>query len=294
MEFRQASNSVMIIGTLKALDVREGSKDGIKTISLTATVTSTVDNKVHENKVQFFAKENSKLYKGYKTMATEYKVEKDRVQITGSLEKNRFMSNGEIIENVKIRGAFANRIEDASIKDQVGGIIECVPLSMVDEMKDGQMTGRKKVQVLCPGYRNSIHDFEFILEAALANQFSQYYPIGCTAEMVIRINRYATVDTEKQKAQDEPLFFGEALDTMPNDTVSSWTNEITITGGRQPKVEGAYTPAEIQEMQRLIELSIEALKSTPAAPPKTNSQYAFGEDPFADAGTSVDDGDMPF
>ena len=75
---RQATNSIVIIGTLKALDVKEGSKDGVKSISMTATISSKVGDQVHENKVNFFAKENSKLYKGYKTMATEYKVEKDR------------------------------------------------------------------------------------------------------------------------------------------------------------------------------------------------------------------------
>lgn len=298
---RQATNSIVIIGLLKALDVKEGSKDGVKSISMTATISSKVGDQVHENKVNFFAKENSKLYKGYKTMATEYKVEKDRVQITASLEKNRFMSNGEIIANNRIRGIFANRIEDASIADQVGGVIECVPVSVIDEMKNGEMTGRKIVKVYCPAYNSNIHDFDFIVESNLAGAFSQYYPVGCTAEMIVRVNRYAVVDTDKQEQQQQPVFFGETLPTMPNDTVTTWVNEITITGGRQPKVEGngAYTSEEIHEMKRLNELAIEKLKSTPAQPPVT-AAHAFGEDPFAgstpggsDPFGGTDD-DMPF
>ena len=67
-----------------------------------------VDNdvdKVHENKIRLWAKNTSKLYNSYVTVANEYKTiaehgadAADRVKITGSLEMNEYYSSnaGEI------------------------------------------------------------------------------------------------------------------------------------------------------------------------------------------------------
>lgn len=298
---RQGTNSMLVIGTLKDLEVNEGVKDGVKSISLVATVTSKVKDKVHENKISFYAKESSKLYKGYKTMQEEYKAGKDRIQITCSVERNRFKSNGEIITARRIRGIFASRVEDDSIQDQVGGILECVPISIMDEMVDNQMTGRKIVKVYSVGYNNKVDEFDLVLEQQLAAQFSQFYPIGCTAEMIVELNRYVKIDEAEKKrreAAQAQTFFGSQLDTMPDGIVDRWTNEMVIIGGRQPKVApDAYTNEEIQEMKRLDEISLQELKSQSATPPKGN-QTAFGSDPFNGATmqnhTPEENSDFPF
>lgn len=296
-ELRQGINTMVIIGTLKELEINEGQKDGIKSISLNATIASTVGDKVHENKINFYARENSKLYKGYKTMADEYAVGKDRVQIRCSLERNRFKSNGEIVEFNRIRGVFASRVDNAETPDQVGGILECVPISITDEMKDGEMTGRKIAKVYTVGYNNRINTFDLVIGSDLAQQFSTYYPLGCTAEMVVELNRYVKVKPTEQQAQPAEMFFGKQLDTMPDAVVESWVNEVEVIGGRQPKVEPeAYTAEEIAEIKRLDELQLQELKSQSPTPPTGNSQTVFGKDPFQgdDMTTPNGDDDFPF
>ena len=296
---RQGDNKFIIIGTLKKIDASEISKDGQKAISLTLTVASKVGDKVHENKIQLYAKENSKLYKGYVTIKNEYKEGKDRVSIECSLEKSIFKSNsGEIVENRKLRGIFCKRVEDEVIKDQVGGILECVPISITDEIKSDGPTGRKIVKVIHPGYNNSVHMFDLVLQKEAATEFSRMYTIGCTAQFVVNVNRYVIIDEEKVKAQAAPLFFGQALDVMPDASVESWVNELVIVGGRQPKMQGdgAYTQAEIIEMQRANELTIEKLRSQNNMPPKNTQPTAFGYDPFVnqDMSAPMFDNDMPF
>lgn len=296
---RQGGNKFIIIGTLKKIDASEISKDGQKAISLTLTVTSKVGDKVHENKIQLYAKENSKLYKGYITVKNEYKEGKDRVSIECSLEKSIFKSNdGEIVENRRLRGIFCNRVEDEAVKDQVGGILECVPISITDEIKSNGPTGRKIVKAAYPGYNNSVHMFDLVLQQDLAMDFARIYTIGCTAELVINVNRYVVIDEEKVKAQSAPLFFGQSLDTMPDASVESWVNELVIVGGRQPKLQGngAYTQEEIIEMQRAHELTIEKLRSQNNMPPQNTQPTAFGYDPYANQNmsTPMADNDMPF
>lgn len=293
MELRQSTNKAVVIGTLKSKTCTRGSKDGVATINLSLVVSSKEGDRIHENKINFWAKENSKLYKGYDTVDKECKTG-DKIRIEGSYELNRFTNNeGELVESCKIRGLFINRLDaNDTSKEQSGAVIEMIPINITEDTdKQGMPTGRKKVLFYSVGYQNSIHVFKnIIIPTNLAEQFSQLYPIGCTANFVLKINRYAEIE-EQQTQSAETSFFGTTLSSMPDTTVKNWVNEVEVIGGEAPKIENKYTNEEIVEMRRLDELAIETIKSTSAIPKTTSTPST----PYFGAVDSIiNDSDIPF
>lgn len=260
---RQCFNALTVVGTLKSKDVKFGTtSNGDSTISIDLIVVSNDADKVHENRVKLWAKNTSKLYNSYVTIANDYKTierngeEADRVKITGSLEMNEYYSKTaqELKTFNALRGVFVNRVTQ-DLQDEVGAVVECVITGTVDEIsKEGAPTGRKKVNVLTVDYNSVIHELQnVIVPKELAQQFSQIYPINSTGKLYMKVNNYAEkVETGVEKPT---LGFGTTLTNMPDTVVNNYINELVIIGGETPNVANRFTVEQIGEMKKQRELS---------------------------------------
>lgn len=272
---RQCFNALTVIGTLKSKNVTFGTTaNGESTISIDLIVVSNDADKVHENRVKLWAKNTSKLYNSYVTVANEYKTiqqngeEADRVKITGSLEMNEYYSSTsqELKTFNSLRGVFVNRVNQ-DLQDEVGAVVECVITGTVDEIsKEGVPTGRKKVNILTVGYNSAIHELQnVVVPKELAQQFSQIYPINSTGKLYIKVNNYA--EKVEQEVEKPVLGFGTTLTNMPDTVVNNYINELVIIGGDTPNVANRFTAEQINEMKKQRELSRnEKLQPAPSTP----------------------------
>lgn len=301
---RQCFNSLTVVGTLKSKEVKFGTTaNGDSTISLDLIVVSNDVDKVHENRIRLWAKNTSKLYNSYVTVANEYKTiaehgadAADRVKITGSLEMNEYYSSnaGEIKTYNNLRGVFVNRL-DKDLQDEVGAVVECVITGTSDEIsKEGVPTGRKKVNILTVGYGPSIHEIQnVVVEKELAQQFIQMYQPNSTGKLYLKVNNYSVKSEPEETTQT--IGFGTALSNMPDTAVKDYISEIVIVGGDMPNVANRFTIEQIGEMKKQREMARnEKMNSAPATPPaSTPSGFGSGFGNGFDSGFGSD-GDMPF
>lgn len=296
---RQCFNSLTVVGTLKSKEVKFGTTaNGDSTISLDLIVASNDVDKVHENRIRLWAKNTSKLYNSYVTVANEYKTiaehgaDADRVKITGSLEMNEYYSSnaGEIKTYNNLRGVFVNRL-DKELKDEVGAVVECVITGTSDEIsKEGVPTGRKKVNILTVGYGPSIHEIQNVLvEKELAQQFVQMYPLNSTGKLYLKVNNYSVKSEPEETTQT--IGFGTALSNMPDTAVKDYISEIIIVGGDMPNVANRFTIEQIGEMKKQREMARNEKMNSAAATPPVSTPSGFGSGFDGGFGSN---GDMPF
>lgn len=271
---RQGRNQSVIIGVIKEKDVNYYyNTDGTLSISIELTIESVFDGKIHTNRIRFFTKETTKLYKGYIKVANDYNVG-DRVCIEGSIEMAEFVGrDGKLHTMNNLKGLYIKRLkQDADIKDEVGAVVEAVVLGYSDEIVNGQVTGRKKVQLFTVGYNKSISELQNVyVEASQAEQFTRLYKPNSTGELFIKVNNYV------EEIEEQPVVgFGIALNNMMSKTKT--VNELIIIGGEAPKLADNYTNEEITEMKKIRELSTQEKNKISAQPIQLTTEF---EDPFA-------------
>lgn len=305
---RQCYNSLSVVGTLKSKEVTYKNINGEPTISVELVIASKDGDKVHENKVRLWAKNTSKLYASYVTIANEYKTMKDngndadRIRVTGSLEMTEYYSSnsGTIKTFNNLRGVFVNRL-DEDLKDEVGAVVECIVTGISDEIsKDGVPTGRKKVQLMTVGYNSSIHELQnVVVEKELAEEFVKMYPINSTGKLYLKINNYVLV--EEKEVEQPKLGFGSTLSNMPDSVAKEYVNEIVIVGGDTPNVANRFTLEQINEIKKRRELAkLEKMNaaSVPPSPPSGfgNAFGGFGQTDSTPStfGGAIMDEDIPF
>lgn len=302
---RECKNQMTIVGTLKSKKVETGvSKGGHPFISMELVVVSKDGDKVHENRVSFWAKESSKLAKGYHTVKEEYKsidqdgeAVADRIKISGSVEMNEYVSkDGELKTFNNLKGVFVERVTDPNMKDEAGVALECVVLGYKDELdkKTQTMTGRKEVLIYTVGYNSVIHEIKKVfVPAELSQQFTRLYTLNSTGRLFIKINNYVELlEDEAKKDAAQTIGFGAQLDNMPEDIAKNYINELLIIGGDMPAVANKFTMEEINEMKKLRTLSQqEKIASKPV--PQTETPNGFGSG-FDSSSSIPTDSDMPF
>lgn len=304
---RECQNSISLIGRVKSKTVKRGAIEGVPTISLELVIQSKKDeNKINETKVNFFAKNSSKLYGGYETLAKELRTDAEngigeRVRVSGSIGMNEFISQtGEFISRNKVRGIFCNRLpETDTTPDSAGLVIECVITGIADEMKDGRLTGRKNIQALSVGYNDSVVELKnLVVGQNLATQFAQIYGVGTTGKLFVEMNNYALIGGETSNKQEVKAGFGQTLNVMP-DIVKEYVNNLEVVGGDMPNVATSYNGQDIQEIQRLRNVAIQKVMSTPSKPQNQNQApngfgNGFGATPSLNDFAPLSDSEMPF
>lgn len=307
MELRQCYNALTVVGTLKSKEVKYGTTaNGDQTISIELLVVSNDEERINESRVKLWAKNTSKLYNSYVTIANEYKTiddngadEADRIKVLGSLEMNEYYSTNlsALVTRNALKGVFVNRL-DKDLKDETGAVVECIIAGITDEMtKEGKITGRKKVKLLTVGYQSSIHEIQNVyIGKELAAQFCQMYQVNSTGKLYLKVNNY--VEKVEEKPEEKPVVgFGNPLSNMPDTAVKNYTNEIIIVGGDMPNVANRFTMEQIGEINRLRDVSRNEKLSPAASTPPSGFGAGFGDSPTNGGqffpGT-IDDGDIPF
>lgn len=299
---RECENKISIVGILKSKNVKRATKDGVNTISVDLVVQSKLaDNKINEVKVGFYAKEGSKLYTSYNAVANEYKTiaengTGDKVKITGSISMNEFLTkDGEFVSRNRLRGLFCNRLDAGdTTPHSCGAVVECVVLGVMDDIKNGMLTGRKKVQAYTVGYQDSVIEIKDLFVADhLSTQFSKLYTPNSTGRLFIEINNYAVVE-EATNTNVATGGFGSQLSVMP-ETVTNFVNEYIIIGGDMPMISNKFTLQDIEAMKQNRNVVINKIMSTPPTPKTetTSAPSGFGSG-FGDSTPSFADDNIPF
>lgn len=304
---KQCTNQLELIGELKSKTVKRATnKEGIPTIAIDLIVLSKInEDKVNEVKVSLWAKQGSKLYAGYETVANEYKTKVDnevgdRIKVSGNIDLNEFINknDGTLVSRPRLKGVFVKRLEAGdTLVDSCGAVVEGVIIGQQDEIKEGKITGRKLVNLYTVGYGETIIELkDVVVKEDLARQFSQIYSVNSTGKLFLEINNYAVVQN-KDVQPTTTVGFGSALNVMPNENiVKEYINEIVIIGGDMPTLAGAgaFTLAEIEEMKRSRNNKLQEILSTPITP-QTSTPNGFGSGfGGTDNIPSFDDSDMPF
>lgn len=311
---KQSINNAVVVGLLKSKEVRYGQNKNGDYISLKLTIESKLaDDKVNVQRVECFAAATSKLYKGFQTVANEYKTidengreNADRIKVTGSISLNEYVgSDGEFKSFPKISGVFVNRLDESNVNpDECGVVLECVVDNVIDEIgKEGLPSGRLSVKILTVGYNDRISEFEDVkVGADLAPQFKKLFPVGTTAKFSIALYNYAEID-ESQQAQEAAVpGFGQTFSNIDT-TVKNFVNEKVIIGGDMPIVLGAYSKEDIENMKKLREVAKAEIMQTAPNLGGQSLQSGFGsgfEASTPQASTTqsdlpeIDDSDLPF
>lgn len=330
-KLRELANDIRIVGTLKSVDleVKPNKKEpNVKQImgSITIMVEDPAANLVHEHEVNLFAKETSKLYKGYVTIMNDFKAadtvgkeNADRVTVSGSIDENIYMGgDGKLKEFNRNRGLFVNRIDEKMLAaDQtLHGDSAVAQIEIVVENiraltdKDGVETGEYGIDAFTVGYNNGVTKLKNIVVGQnLADVITENYSPGQTGKLTFSINNY--VELQEQQQQDpfagQEGGFGVQVD-ISQGPIKKYTRELRVIGGFPPYFdERALEEDDIRLAQQIRQLKVQEIQnSTPSTPPigqtgmggfGTNApSTGIGQDPFASnkGPIEINEDDLPF
>jgi hypothetical protein len=327
-KLRELSNNVRIVGTLKSIDleVKPNKNDpSVKQImgSITVMVEDKVNNRVHEHDINLFAKESSKLFKGYLTVKNEFKAadvvgaeHADRVQITGSIDENIYMgSDGKLKEFNRNRGLFVNRVDAKSLEKQPG-LANDESLAQIEIVvenirpltdKEGIETGEYAIDAFTVGYNNGVTKLKnIVIGQDLADVITENYEVGSTGKLTFALNNY--VELEELEQEQDPFAsqggFGVTTD-ISNGPIKHYVRELRVIGGfPQYLDERALDEDDVKLAKQIRALKVQEIQNSVPATPQMNQagKGGFGvnnSDPFADPFTGagqidISDDDLPF
>jgi hypothetical protein len=322
-KLRELANSVRVVGTLKEVNLEiKPNKNDPKILQIMGDVVVTVvdkkNNRVNEHKLGLFAKHTSKLFKGYKTIMNDFKSSDvvgaenaDRVQVTGSVDENVYMSNGELKAFNRLRGLFVNRIDDAALaknpnlaNDEAIAQVEVLVKGITPKTdKEGIETDEFSIKAYTVGYNNGVHEIrDIVVGSDLADVITENYEIDSTGLLTFAINNYVEIEEEQE---EDPFAsqeggFGVQVD-ISNGPVKNYTRELRVIGGFPPYLDGRELQEEdIRLAKQIHDLKIQEVKSSvPDTPPAQTGGNGFGTnaDPFAGGNSGpidISDDDLPF
>lgn len=321
-KLRELANNIRVVGTLKEknLEIKPNKKDpSVKQIMGSIVVEVVDGDKINEIEVNLFAKESSKLYKGYLTIYKEFKAlsdfpreEASRVSVVGSVDENVYAGqDGELRKFNRFRGLFVNRIEDKDLardaslaKDSAVAQVELL-INNIRQKTDneGVETGELSIEAMTVGYNNGVHELHGIVVGEdLADVIEQNYEVGNTGLLTFAINNYVIVEEQKE---EDPFAsqsggFGVQVD-ISSGPIKKYVRELRVIGGLPPYFdERALEDEDITLAKQIHGLKLqEALNNVPSTPPVATATGGFGvnsTDPFAADSPKIDlsDDDLPF
>lgn len=303
-KLRELENKLRIVGTLKEVNLQEKpTKKGDNAIFGNIIVETLIDGKLSNHRVELFAKETGKLFKGYKTILTQFKdsdtvgkENADRVSVTGNIDGNDYVNQeGKLISGNRNRGLFINRVTDQDLRDEAVAQIELVVTNTREVMKNDEPTGELYIDGFTVGYNDGVIELRnMIVGQDLADVISDNYEPNSTGKLTFEINNYVVME-EKPKDEAADTGFGQQVEM---DTFERRVRELRVIGGFPPHVdERAYELEDIQLAKKIRALHLQEVQSTPATPPVTQSG-GFGAPGFAapngSAPIDISDDDLPF
>lgn len=322
-KLRELANNIRMVGTLKEINLEvKPNKNDPKIMQLmgdiVVTVTDKVNNRIHEHKINLFAKHTSKLYKGYVTIKDQFKASDvvgvdaaDRVVVTGSIDENIYMGGDATLKQFnRNRGLFINRIDENALAkdpslafDSAVAQLELVITNIRPNTdKEGLENGEYTINGITVGYNNGVHNIHrMVVGSDLADVITENYEVGNTGKLTFAINNYVELEENDEPdpfAQQEGGF-GVQVD-ISDGPIKKYVNELRVIGGFPPYFdEKALDEDDIKLARQIHALKVQEVKnsvpSTPA-PKKQTGGFGAEADPFASGAKTIDisDDDLPF
>lgn len=270
----QAINQFRIVGTLKSKEFTEiQTKNGKDALTGHLVIEVKAQNKVHNHRVELFATKTTndgnpnKMYDAYLTVRDEFKdmdsfsrEEADVISVNGDIDYNVYKTrNGDIRENVRLRGRFPKREEKDEVQTS-GANVETIVDGFEQELnRDGVPTGEYKVKGYTVGYKG--RGIKLIgLKVSENEGMQNAIPEGSTVNLTININNYAIV---KEKQEESTALFGQTKEVVKSNT---YVHSLEIIGGKQP--EHMYTPQDLQAVKASVQEQINEAQAREISTPK--------------------------
>lgn len=266
----QAGNKLNLAGILMDVTPGEGKlADGraYKRATVTIRVTQSYGGKTETSDIQvgMFATMNTssgkpnpawKSINDLEMMRTAQKVGIDNashVRLTGAtLQENNFVSrNGNLINGWQIRGSFIN---EAKVSDVASFVTDIYIMKMDDEFdRDGEPTGRLKIQGGIVQYGGKLDVVDFIVEAP---DTIKYIQSNWSTNTTVQVKGRIRVLSQEEEVQASG--WGE---DVPDITTRVVRELIITTGSDEPYEEDfAYDPVEIKKAFNERKAAIEQMQ----------------------------------
>ena len=141
----------------------------------------------------------------------------------GTLGRNEFYANDELVSRPRISANFFSRIDDDSFEPKARFEVECYFEKIRKEMKDSEETGRLLIDAIIPMYGGVVVPMEFIADGEVAEYLESNYSARKTGEIAGNIVNIAKRTVTKKTG------FGEARE----DVQVNYTRELVVTGGEE-------------------------------------------------------------
>jgi hypothetical protein len=262
-QIRQADNSVKIEGIVREINLEE--KDDVISGDV---IISTGGNSEHAVSVYIsrLTKANieNRAYKGIKTVMKDYasiasllkegKTLEEAASLatkvrigSGSLGRNEFYANDELVSRPRISSNFFNRIEDDSFEPKAEFEVECYFEKIRKEIKNNEETGRLIIEAILPVYGGLVVPMEFIAADDIADYMEQNYEAKKTGRI------WGDIVNIAERILTKKSGFGKDKE----DIKTNFTREFVITGGEEETYdedsEKAYTIDQIKEAWKVRE-----------------------------------------
>ena len=270
---REALNQVAIEGIL--LEVRHQewkNKNGLN-IELDIEV---AENEIHTVKGMSGYKKkdgtDNANAKGYQTIINDYltvakhgRDQADKVRITqGKIGLNEYYGQDGLLKSYpELSTNFVNRVGTGDeYNPRAEFEVEVFVKSVVPEMKNGDETGRAKVNAIIPLYGGKVIPFEFMVGEEGAEFVTDNYEVGCTTKVFGDIVNFKEI-TETEV----PVSFGKPQKKITTKTI----REYLITSGTDPYEEENVNSYKIEVIQKAMverETYLTELKNKPNNKPE--------------------------
>lgn len=299
---RQAENRVKVEGILSEIDLEQrtfSKRDGSQMEGISGKIIVKVNQPINGEEKELMVPVHVFSYKltnagkpnpayeslmlvkeNFKSIAMVGEQDADRIRITGAnIRMNEYYSqDGRLIAFPRITASFINKINAQDCKPEATFSVEFVIANKEEEIdREGNVTGRLKVQAILPQYGGVVDVVPFYAESeSVINAVEQYWQTGDTVKAHGRLNFSSRTEVTKVEVD-----FGEPIEQIRTISVS----DLIITGGSQTAVsdEFAYDNNEIQAALSERKNRLEAMKeknmsrTSTKATPSANPMAGFSD-----------------
>lgn len=332
MALKQMKNELHVKGRLKTknLELKETRVPGVFAITGGLVVEFKDDNgNINNVEGSVYVKdtknngEHNKMFDSYETIMEEYvSVDElaknggntdlaDVVDINAEINSNDYISSrsGALVSTNNIRVNFVNRVSPNNrdgFEAGATGNIEVVVDKFIDEIREDEPTGRKKVIAYTVGYGERVSQLQNLYVGEdLAEQFEEMYYKGSNGIITVKVKHFSEIKEIESDLVTQQTGFGQT-DNITRE-VTNWTNELEVIGGFLPfEDEKAVSEDDFKKIKSLREQFLAEKKAT-AGTQSVNPVGGFGSNakkvedkvvnPFQVSGnTAIDisESDLPF
>ena len=215
----------------------------------------------------------------------------DKIKVNGELSVNDYYSNGQLFNNLQIRGKFINRLKSGEeYKPSAKFDVEMYIENIKEEVKNDEETGRAIVKGILPIYGGKVIPIDFIAdkEDEVADFVTSTFDKGDTVNFWGDVINEIVTKTKKKKG------FGKANE----DTVTTSKRELLVTGGEPDAYEDdkAYDSSAIKKALAEREVMLQQLEEDSKNDKRGSgkSGKSFGSKKNDEGLKPIDDNDIPF